>query len=420
MTDQSALTPDLGNIAQFASTVCPCGESGDQESGRGRAYRLQKFARKLLPKERVAQCQRAIAPGHNTVEIHFDVGHARYKNLVVCDSYWTCPFCARRIGELNRKLLGYAVRKALKLGLVPIFATFTLSHHLGDRLAAVHEATRGAWRFMKGGRRWQAFTKAYGIQGNVRGLEVTVTTRNGWHEHIHAVFFAEREMLCTAEPQVHWVNGGWEGDLTLVHADLHDLWTNALAKYGFTASVEHGVQVQLADTKIGLYLSKWGIEHEIAKSSQKVSSDVEHGRSMFQLLDDYAAGDLRAGDLFVEFANVFKGAHQLHWSSPEFKARLLDGFDPDVERDPAADLVGADQGDQVESGGQVVELTRGQWAVIAARDLQWEVQRVAARGDPVALWAYLYAVGVPLKVNATDLMWAIYDRDQRRARGDPP
>lgn len=413
--DSSPKDVPLVYIAQFAALSDSAEKRACDESRRDRAYRLLKVARKLLPGERVAKCQATIVPGRITAEVDFDEGHSRFGGLIVCDSPWHCPLCARRISEQKRKELDYAVRRAMKKGLVPVMLTFTVAHTAFDSVASVAGAFKSARRYMTALHDYKRLMRAYGVQGWVRDWETTFTD-NGAHVHSHVLVFCKFSEFARCEPDYIWGATKQAAHVGAFLAyQLAELWQRSLAHFGAYASNDFGVDVKVSDQKIGSYIAKWGIAHEMTKSHAKVSKSLQ-GRTPFQLLDDYAKGDERAGRLFQEYAHVFKGSHPLEWSSNAFKAGLLEGFIPDTARDPAGDL--AEQDDKVSDKGKKIELTREQWYVVASKGLQGEVLKVAARGDEAALWAYLYSIGVPRVkvVNATDYMWAECDRIARKKR----
>lgn len=381
----------LGSIARFASAAADSQIPTTEESGRDRAYRLLRYARKLLPDERVAQCQRAISPGADSVLLHYAPGRARYENLVRCDSPWMCPHCARRHGEQARKELDYALRTAIKSGLVPILVTLTLRHQRSDSLHSVLDACKGGLRALKSGRAWQRLKCAYGLVGSVKSLETTYGD-NGWHCHVHMIIFCEWRAFSLADPNLNYNRGSFSGSGAALglRLDIFRIWNEALKKHGFDASWEHGVDVQVSDKQVGSYIAKWGIEHELTKSQIKQAG--HNGRTMFQLLDDFSKGDDLAGRLFREYALVFKGSHQLDWSSKEFKDQLLAGYEESLELDPAAASV--DQSDQVENG-QIIKLSPEQWKLVTAGDFQGQLLKVASTGDAERIYEFLRSLGVP-------------------------
>ncbi|MBZ5500594.1 MAG: hypothetical protein LAP85_29745, partial [Acidobacteriia bacterium] len=81
-----------------------------------------------------------------------------------------------------------------------------------------------------------------------------------------------------------------------------------------------GVEIQRGQAA-GSYAAKWGLEDEITKSHIKRGRE---GRlTPWDLLRRYRnTGDVRWAQLWVEFASVFKGRHQLQWSRNGLRKRL--------------------------------------------------------------------------------------------------
>jgi hypothetical protein len=150
--------------------------------------------------------------------------------------------------------------------------------------------------------------------GYVRALETTHGLTNGWHPHIHEIWFC----------------GQNQGDFYAIKKGIFDLWSRACVAAGLPSpSFEHGVDVRDAQyaagyiTKFGdddaTQARKWGMEDELTKTVAKQGKLGADGllvsRTPWQLLDAYAAdGDKQAGALFCDYARVFKGKRQVRWS----------------------------------------------------------------------------------------------------------
>lgn len=401
----------LGNIAKLASLK--------SQSQILRFY-LQSLARQLLPDERVAQCLRTLAP--HRAELGVDImyspstNRARYRNLIICGRIWQCPVCAARITEQKRQQL----TKALTRGPYrKILVTYTLRHNKGDRLEDLLVAllgdrkcgNRGAYGDLKSGKAWQSITYMYGWFGSVRGLEPTYGV-NGWHPHIHELVFISPDM-----PAAVFQKLSPEYALIALETALKERWQHVLAKRGYDASWEHGVDLRSADEDVLEYVAKfghepinpgWTIERELTKSASKVSDDPIHGKTPFQLLLDYGEGDERAGELFQEYAAAFKGRNQLTWSRGLREALNLgaEPSDEELAEQPLAD-----------DEKLLSNLTPKQWQYLLhksghGRELRGELIQVlqASKGNVVVLWNWLNQIGLPQLVNLNDYMWQEYEK----------
>lgn len=360
----------LGKYAKNAA------QAGAVDPVRARRYHLQNLAADLLPDERVSECLRAVAPSADQVDIVRNSvrSSARYANLIVCSRVWTCPVCAARITEQRRQELTLAAASA---DLSPLLVTFTLRHKKSDRLSRVLDVLLQSVRAFKSGSRWQKLKDRYFVAGSIRSLEVTYG-ENGWHPHCHMMLLIEGKISDRAARQME--------------KEFRALWLSVVAHAGFDASWDHGLDVRSADRDVQDYIVKfgreplnsgWTPEHELVKGHIKKSGGVA-GRSPFELLASYGDGDKRAGDLFVEYARVFKGRNQLVWSRG-LRDRLGLGGEVD-DPAPVSDLVG-----DIEAVTEktLLSLSREQWRVVVRSDARSALLDVAALGDVDRVWAWL-------------------------------
>lgn len=367
----------LGSIASIASP--PPIQVQDAIIQR---FYLQSLARELLPSERVAQCLRSIAPNASTVEIvhHPEKHFASYRNLLVCARLWHCPVCATRITELRAAELLKAVTNWTEQGGFVALLTFTVQHNLWHKLSETLPALRDSHRRFKSGAPFQRLSERANWHGSVSALEVT-HTENGWHPHIHELVFFE---TLAAHAWTKFI------------PDAKARWLTVLAAEGRTATMENGLDIRDAETRIYDYVAKfgrlpadtkWTVERELAKSPVKKAR--EGGRSPFQLLIDFGNGDMAAGALFQEYARVFKGRNQLNWSRG-LRSELglgKEAADADLMLEAADEYV------------LLATLDRLQWRAVLAleSDVRGELLAVAGSGDKQAVVTFLAGYGVYLE-----------------------
>lgn len=326
---------------------------------------LQSAARELLPHERVAKCLRVSIAPYVDVLYSAAVKAAHYRGLMVCGSIWTCPPCAAKISERRRVEVQQAITNWQAQGGKVVFASFTLRHTFEDTLEDLLTGFLDGLRKMRNGAPWQRLVARFGITGSIRALECTHGFTHGWHPHAHVLFFVAGDT-----------------DVDQFTAALRGRWLSLLAARGLDASWERGVHVRMADTAASDYVAKlgseWTVAHEMTKAGAKRAAG--DNRTVAQLLADYALnGDAQAGDLWVEYARLFKGKRHLHWSHG-LRALLL----------PEPELSDAELAAVVEQDAVVLaSLTLEQWRCVVAHDARAEVLLVAASGDVVAVWAFL-------------------------------
>lgn len=277
----------------------------------------QSAARHILKgQSRVCWCLRRVNENElPAVLLDKATGKAHYGGLMSCGRVWDCAVDAAKVSQRRRNELFECTEKHRANGGCLLLVTYTFAHTKHDVLADMlrllfgESATKsldgrrfiGAFDSMKASHGFKALKSQLGVLGTVRGLETTVSQANGWHPHIHEVWFLE------SKPK--------HLDLEAIKRSIFTDWEKACIRKGLgTPDFLHGVDVK-DGTHASKYISKWGIEDEITKSAAKKSRS---GFTPFQLLDLYVHGDKttkqQAAALFAEYSAAFKGKRQLCWS----------------------------------------------------------------------------------------------------------
>lgn len=304
----------LGNTAK--SVDQPAADRAARER-RATAFRLQRQAAAILPKERVGLCRYAVISRVAGVDVHlteYEGGavRAHFGGLQTCGSVWLCPCCGRRISEHRRGELNTALAWAREQGLQPVMVTLTARHGIRDRLSVQLDAMKRAKQRLRQRREWRAINGR--IAGTVTATEVT-HGGNGWHTHFHEILF---------------IRADDEAEALALIGRLGRVWRACLLGVGLSGG-RAAWQAQGA-TAAGQYVAKWGAGEELTLSSSKRGRGK--GRTPLQLLADADAGDEGAADLWRTYALVFKGRRQLVWS-PGLKAAV--GVDDVSDQDAAKD-----------------------------------------------------------------------------------
>jgi hypothetical protein len=155
-----------------------------------RAY----LARSLRPyqRERLRKCRvvRITPEVQLTERVDGHTGECRFvvRGLQTCGSVHSCPTCASRIlaGRADEIAKALDVNRRASSALV----TFTLKHHHGVPLALLRKLLALAYSEMKAGRAGLTLKQALTYRGDIRAAEQTVG-RNGWHPHLHALWFSK-------------------------------------------------------------------------------------------------------------------------------------------------------------------------------------------------------------------------------------
>lgn len=330
-------TASLGNVANTSSTRMGAGfvdtQTGEfirtktdrnnnlvkdvslePHEARSHRYALKSVARKLLPKNRVAECLILRAPDNQNgglceIEVRKFVktNKAYFSGLIVCGRVWECPVCASKIAERRRQELKDALQVARENDFGVHFITLTFPHGAGDDLYDIRKKMSYAYGRLSNGRmsvksQLKQIDERAEIKGFIRAVEVTHGNRNGFHPHVHMIVFTNKETTSEMLDSVY--TPAWQRACRLARLPI--------------PSDEHGCTVQ-DGSKASNYISKWGIEDEMTKANAKKSR--AKGVSPFGLLNCVLQGDdpeyspERASMLFQIYAKAFKGQRQLYWSN---------------------------------------------------------------------------------------------------------
>lgn len=322
-------------------------ETGD---ARDRRFAQLAFLRDQLPESfRTKHCLSRVQYGRADVALLYgEDHHSHFHGAAVCGSVWTCPVCAERITAVRRAELK---RLLVQTKYRVIMATFTLSHHQGDALAALVDDLNGAIRSMEGSRAWRHFAEKWGIIGQVSALEVTYGRENAWHPHKHYMFLLDPAVIGKG-PEVK------ERLETEMQLELFSMFRAKLNKVGQDCDQEHGVNIRANRNDFGDYIAKWGVSEELTRPTTKQAS--AGGKSVWDLLTDSVYGDEAAWVLFLEYAEAFKGKRQLHWSKG---LRELLGLEKELSDEEAAES-------QPTPNDRVVLLVdRQAWSFLIEKDL---------------------------------------------------
>lgn len=343
---------------------------------RVQRFALQSVSRSILPQSRTAKCLRIRA--HNSdVQVWKSTEYktAQYAGLQTCGSVWACPVCAAKIAERRRvEVLAAMTAHKMAGGCVNLL-TLTTPHQRKDDLGELLEKQSVALRRFWSDKTVKAVFQEMGTIGQIRALEVTHGRRsphnNGWHPHYHVLMFGGSgvDLARFDVPQMK----DWSVRLYL-------RWAAVCVRAGLgEPSFEHGLKLH-DGSKAAAYAAKWGLEDEMTKGHTKKAL---HGETPFDFLRAYLADgqDKQAAALFQEFAQVFKGKRQLHWSKG-LKSRFA------IEESTDEEL-----SNKVEERAVLLGLiTVDQWRDVLKVDARATVLEIAARSGWPEVQRFLWFI----------------------------
>lgn len=231
-------------------------------------------------------------------------GRVTWTGIETCGSVWACLACAAKIRAARAEEIDYLAKAHIAAGGSCTFVTFTLPHIASDDLEILWRAVQRAWRMMVSGSSYQAIKARYGMLGTIRAVEATLGSRNGWHPHLHVLFFHDSALH------------GNDGTLEEFRDALGARWGRYIeAELGRQVHELYGVDaVPVRDEAgIGAYVSK--IHYELARSDLKVGRNDGRSRSPWQVgIDAAETGEKADIRRWQEWVRVTKGSHALSLS----------------------------------------------------------------------------------------------------------
>lgn len=293
-------------------------------------------------------------PSGDVVDIAVTLdGKAHLSGVMRCASATACPVCTPVIRQRRAMEIELALQRWRAQGKAAVMVTATIPHESRHSLETVLDVLQKAWRSMFKDRRGQKLRKQLGIVHSIRVIELTWGYENGWHPHVHAVFFLDADE---------------EGfDVEPVRFDLASRWRELVGLQEWTGTAgqvgrwrvptwAHGMDVKLVDSVevIAEYITKveykqgckipkgrlgtWGAAQELALADRKAAGP---GRfTPWDILRSAAQGDAEMSQLYREFESATAGKQLIQWSKGA-KADLCVEEVSDVEAatvDPATEV----------------------------------------------------------------------------------
>lgn len=209
-----------------------------------------------------------------------------------CGSVWSCPVCSAKIRHERAQELEHALGRWMELYPAgsALLLTLTIPHDRGEALDGLMDTIRHAWTRLTSGGAWTRDKASYGVQHYVRAWDST-HGGNGWHPHLHALLFLDREPA--------------EGELEQLESRLHGRWARACTERGHREpSREHGTHMLRIDkSSAAANLMAWG-----------AWSACTGATTIAGIWAQVAARDARSRFLAREWEQATHGRQWMRWS----------------------------------------------------------------------------------------------------------
>ncbi|GEL11819.1 hypothetical protein SAMN05192550_2804 [Flavobacterium glycines] len=267
-----------------------------------------------------------------------------FNGIANCGGYWRCPVCALKISENKKELLAGLITEHQNRNLSIGFLTLTVRHSRLDRLKRTLDKITKNYRKFQTGR---FFAKTdNGLIGQVKTLEITYSEMNGWHPHLHLLFFYNHNDVKAIEK---------------FQKDFISRWF----KYADNNGTLSAQNQKIVTSDISDYLAKYDITSEMTKGQIKSSK----GLTPFTCLAKIAVGDYedyqekrKLYGIYAEYVEYTQGKHFVNISNSirnEYKEFLQDKEKTDDE------IVNEVTIDEV-----LLKISIPVWKKIAMHDLQ--------------------------------------------------
>lgn len=318
---EKSINQPLGIITKYSATTTtenlkPSDNLSFEECKKNRKLRYdirRELIKNDLVSKRVSSCG---CPLPNTTEvlIHRDNNNnSKVKNIMSCGSIWECEVCSTKILNHRQKEIEKINQGWLKDKGSILLMTFTVRHSRNDSLKDVLGDTKtktgvnGAYTRLLSHRGFIRLKDKYKIEFSVRGLEVTWGLINGFHAHIHSLFYL-KEVLTEAQKEE-------------LKEELFNLWVSVCKKSKVSIpSFEHGLDVSNG-SYAGKYVCKWVSSNELTspafKNAKNGNFTIWDLKNFLLNSNDSPLPVNMVKSVLKEYFSVMKGKRFLTWSDPK-------------------------------------------------------------------------------------------------------
>lgn len=181
-------------------------------------------------------------------------GRGRYGDLMLCKRVWVCPVCSSIIMDARAKEIAALIDLHLKSGGAVYLMTLTAPHTRADTLADLMDAFGTANKAFLQHRNVKRAKRELGYVGGIYSKEHTWGQANGWHYHLHVLWFVSADV-----------------DPSEVERSLYSAWAKSAVSAGLgKPSRKHGLDVRKGE-RAADYIAKlqWDLSTELALTDYK-------------------------------------------------------------------------------------------------------------------------------------------------------
>lgn len=263
-----------------------------------------------LVSKSVSSCG-CILPNIKEVLISKDDKHnSKINNVMSCGSVWECDVCSTRILNHRQNDLIKIGQGWLKdKGSILLF-TFTVKHSNQDSLKSVLGDTKtktginGAYNRLLAHGSFRKIKLKYNLEFSVRGLEVTWGLTNGFHAHIHSLFYVKGTLTDNQKEELK--------------KELYDVWVSVCKSSNVSIpNFKHGIDISNG-SNAGHYIAKWSSSNELTspayKSAKNGNFTIWELKNFLYNHDSSPLPRNMIISVLKEYFSTVKGKRLLTWS----------------------------------------------------------------------------------------------------------
>lgn len=196
-------------------------------------------------------------------------GNFFFNGVANCGSFWRCPVCALKISENKKELLTTLIGEHQNKGLSIGFLTLTVRHTKFDTLKKSLDKLLKNYRTFQTTRFFKTEKIKVGMIGQVKTLEITFSKENGWHPHLHLLFFYDNSKGATAR-------------------EFQQNFISRWFKFKDNNGLLKAQNQKILTTDISDYIAKYDITSEMTKGNIKGSKGLTPFTALGKIaLNDY-------------------------------------------------------------------------------------------------------------------------------------
>lgn len=280
-------------------------------------------------------------------------GAVYFQGLLKCGSMWRCPVCSYKLTQHKQnQVYFYSSEWQRKNPSNKIsFVTLTIKHHKNMTLKMSLENLVDEFRKYQRTKVFERLNKKNDTLGFIKSIEITWNEKNGWHPHLHLLFFHQSE------------------NIESYHKELVSNWIKRVKIKG-TKSAQKCKEV-FSVKGITDYVTKWDISREMTNTLQKKSKTGSLSPfEILKMLTDKNYTTLskeKLESLYSSYCRVTTGKHKIHISKKIKEALLTEEKKVEFEKSDIEIL----EDDKVEK--LLLQIDQELWQEIVEKEMQAEI-----------------------------------------------